>query len=88
MLQKCHLTLSLAVCFLLMQPFSSFAVEEFKVSQNGKGEQVWFEAEAFDERDSEDVYQLGKGEKAKDPTNGAFGDIVTNTGGGKSRLKQ
>ena len=83
MYQKCLLTLSLAISLLLIQPFTSFAVEEFKVSQNAKGEQIWFEAEAFDERDSEDVYQLGKGEKAKDPTDGAFGDIVTNAGGGK-----
>ena len=81
MLQKCQLTLSLALCLLLIQPLTSFAVEEFKVSENGKGEQVWFEAEAFDDRDSEDVYKLGKGEKAVDPADGAFGDIVTNVGG-------
>ncbi len=80
MFRKCQLVLSLAVCLLLMQPFMGFAVEEFKVSENGKGEQIWFEAEAFDERDSEDAYKLGKGEKAVDPADGAFGDIVTNTG--------
>ncbi len=80
MLQKCQLMLSFAVCLLLMQPFTGFAVEEFKVSEYGKGEQIWFEAEAFDERDSEDAYKLGKGEKAVDPADGAFGDIVTNTG--------
>ena len=80
MLRKCQLVFSLAVCLLLMQPFIGFAVEEFKVSENGKGEQIWFEAEAFDERDSEDAYKLGKGEKAVDPADGAFGDIVTNTG--------
>ena len=83
MFRKCQLTFGLAVCLLLMQPFIGFAVEEFKVSENGKGEQIWFEAEAFDERDSEDVYKLGKGEKAVDPADGAFGDIVTNAGGGK-----
>ena len=80
MLRKDQLVLSLAVCLLLMQPFIGFAVEEFKVSEYGKGEQIWFEAEAFDERDSEDAYKLGKGEKAVDPADGAFGDIVTNTG--------
>ena len=80
MLRKCQLTFSLAICLLLMQPFVGFAVEEFKVSEYGKGEQIWFEAEAFDERDSEDAYKLGKGEKAVDPAEGAFGDIVTNTG--------
>ncbi|RKU32280.1 hypothetical protein C6499_03465 [Candidatus Poribacteria bacterium] len=78
-----QLTLSLALCLLLMQPFAGFAVEEFKVSKFGKGKQVWFEAEAFDERDSEDVYKLGKGEKAVDPADGAFGDIITNAGAGK-----
>ena len=83
MLQRVQLTLSLALAFLLLQPFTGFAVEEFKVSKNGKGEQIWFEAEAFDERDSEDVYKLGKGEKAVDPADGAFGDIITNAGAGK-----
>ena len=81
MLRKCQLTLSLAGCLLLIQPFTGFAVEEFKVSEYGKGEQIWFEAEAFDERDSENAYQLGKGEGAVDPADGAFGDIVTNAGG-------
>ena len=81
MLQKCQLILGLVFCFLLIQPITGFAVEEFKVSEYGKGEQVWFEAEAFDERDSEDVYKLGKGEKAVDPADDAFGDIVTNVGG-------
>lgn len=81
MFQKHQLIFGLAFCFLLIQPMTGFAVEEFKVSKFGKGEQVWFEAEAFDERDSEDVYKLGKGEKAVDPADGAFGDIVTNAGG-------
>ena len=83
MLQKCQLIFGLAFCLLLIQPLTGFAVEAFKVSKNGKGEQIWFEAEAFDERDSEDVYKLGKGEKAVDPADGAFGDIVTNAGAGK-----
>lgn len=83
MLQKCQLIFGLALCLLLIQPFAGFAVEEFKVSKNGKGEQIWFEAEAFDERDSDDVYKLGKGEKAVDPADDAFGDIITNAGAGK-----
>ena len=40
MLQRCQLTLSLVLSLLLMQPFTGFAVEEFKVSENGKGEQM------------------------------------------------
>lgn len=83
MLQKCQLTFGLIVCFLLIQPLTGFAVEGFKVSKYGSGEQIWFEAEAFDERDSEDVYKLGKAEGAVDPADGAFGDIVTNAGAGK-----
>ena len=52
MLWKWQITFSLGLCLLLVQPFTGFAVEEFKVSKYGKGEQIWFEAEAFDERDS------------------------------------
>jgi len=83
MYQRFQLTFGLTLCLLLIQPFTSLAVEEFKVSKNGKGEQIWFEAEAFDERDSDDVYKLGKGEKAVDPADDAFGDIITNAGAGK-----
>lgn len=64
MFQRCQLTLCFVFCFLLIQPFTGFAVEEFRVSKYGSGEQIWFEAEAFDERDSADVYKLGKGEGA------------------------
>ena len=83
MYQRFQRKLGLTLCLLMIQPFTSFAVEEFKVSKNGKSEQIWFEAEAFDERDSDDVYKLGKGEKAVDPADGAFGDIITNAGAGK-----
>ena len=82
MFQNCQLIFGLVLCLLLIQPFTGFAVEEFKVSKNGKGEQIWFEAETFDERDSENVYKLGKAEGALDPSKGAFGDIVTNVGAG------
>ena len=58
MLQKYHLPFGLAVCFLLMYPFTSFAVEEFKVSKNGKGEQIWFEAEAFDDYEKAEAKKL------------------------------
>ena len=83
MFQKCQLTLGVICCFLFMQPFTGFAVDEIKVSKYGKGVQVWFQAEDFDERDSDEVYKLGIAEKAKDPSDGAYGDIVTNAGGGK-----
>ncbi len=83
MIQKFQLT-GIAVCLLMLfSTLSGFAVEAFKVSKYGKGVQLWFEAEAFDERDSDDVYKLGKGEKAVDPADDAYGDIVTNAGAGK-----
>ena len=82
MISKNILVVYLILCLVLMSAFVSFAVEEFKVSENGNGKQVWFEAEHFDERDSEDIYKLGKAEGALDPIDGAFGDIVTNAGNG------
>ncbi|MAF11143.1 hypothetical protein CMK11_11895 [Candidatus Poribacteria bacterium] len=57
------------------------AVQNFKVSDYGGGHQIWFEAEDFDERDPDEVYKLGDAEGALDPSDGAFGDIVTNAGG-------
>ena len=71
-----------SVCFLvLMSVLPAFAVEEFRVSQYNHGHQIWFEAEAFDERSPNKNYKLGIEEKALEPNHGAFGDIVTNTGG-------
>lgn len=81
MIIRSHLILGLIFCFVLMAVVTVFAVEEVKVSEYGDGKQIWFEAELFDERDENEVYKLGKGEGAKDPTDGAYGDIVTNSGG-------
>ena len=79
-LSKCAFT-----CFflsvLLFLSMSAHAVKEMKVSNYDGGHQVWFEAEHFDERSPNDNYKLGIAEKAKKPTAGAFGDIVTNAGG-------
>ena len=47
---------------ILLRP--ALAVEKFKVSSNGSGQQIWFEAEDFDERSKNENYQLGKKEKA------------------------
>ena len=47
---------------ILLTP--ALAVEKFKVSSNGAGQQIWFEAEDFDERSKNENYQLGKKEKA------------------------
>ena len=81
MITKFQLLLGLILSVGFFTVLGVLAVEELKVSENGDGVQVWFQAEHFDERDSDDVYKLGKAEGAKDPTNGAYGDIVTNAGG-------
>lgn len=61
--------------------YSLLGIEEFKISEYGNGKQIQFKAEHFDERDSEDVYKLGIAEGAKEPSDGVYGDIVTNVGG-------
>ena len=83
MTHKILFVCSLACMLMLHSALPSFAVEQFKVSKYGKGVQIWFEAEAFDDRDSEDVYQLGKAEKAVEPADDAYDDIITNAGSGK-----
>ena len=70
------------VCFFILTfTLPAVAMKEFKVSQYDGGHQIWFEAEAFDDRSTNKNYKLGIAEKALKPTEGAFGDIVTNTGG-------
>ena len=81
MVIKSQLVFGLIFSFALIAVVTVFAVEEVKVSEYGNGKQIWFQAELFDERDENEVYKLGKGEGAKDPTDGAYGDIVTNSGG-------
>ena len=80
MLSKCTF-LYVLLSVLLLAIISAHAVKEMKVSNYDGGHQVWFEAEHFDERSPNDNYKLGIAEKAKKPTDGAFGDIVTNAGG-------
>jgi hypothetical protein len=70
-----------AFTMMLLISVTSWAVEEFKVSEYGDGVQIWFEAEAFDDRSPNENYKLGDAEGALDPADGAFGDIVTNAGG-------
>ncbi len=61
---------------ILLLVTSAYAVEVFKVSKYGGGHQIWFEAEAFDERNPEgdQYYQITD----KD---GAFGQTITRAGG-------
>ena len=44
------------VMLVLFSSSVVLAVEEFRVSKYGKGEQIWFEAEAFDERSPNENY--------------------------------
>ena len=53
------------ICLLisiLIRPV--LAVEKFKISNCGRGQQIWFEAEDFDKRSKSKKYRLGKKEKA------------------------
>ncbi len=70
------LLLSLAWVTLIFIPGPAQAVEEYRVSEIGGGVQIWFEAEAFDERIPEgDTYHKLTGEKnALDAPDGAFGE--------------
>jgi hypothetical protein len=75
--------ISIAFAFTVILSISAtlWAVEEFKVSEYGDGVQIWFEAEAFDERSPSDNYKLADEEGVFKP-DGAFGnEVVTNAGG-------
>jgi hypothetical protein len=76
----CVFSAYVMVCLFSFSP-PVLAVDIFKVSNYAKGKQIWFEAEAFDERSPNENYKLGEKEKAVKPEKDAFGDIVTNTGG-------
>lgn len=75
-------SLCLALFFLAVS--FSYAVQEFRASAYGGGHQIWFEAEAFDERDpdSENVNDVGfksvKAETNIDLPQDAFGDAMVN----------
>ena len=57
------LTLAFITLIVLISvPMPAYAVEEFRVSSNGAGVQIWFEAEAFDARDPGKGYSLTKAE--------------------------
>lgn len=75
--------ISFIILFMLVcVPISVFAVKEFKVSANGGGVQIWFEAEAFDERnpEGEQYFKVtGKQNNPKAPA-GAFGEAITRSG--------
>lgn len=81
MFRKMNFVLVLVCFFILVSIPTALAVDKFKVSEYGNGSQIWFEAEDFDERSPNENYKLGDEEGVLKPSDGAFGDIVTNAGG-------
>ena len=76
------------VIILASFPGKVHAVKEFKISSYGAGVQIWFEAEAFDERipDSDQYFKVtGQKTTPKAPA-GAFGEAVTRSGGAGGRI--
>jgi len=77
----------ISVCLVLVLvifisiPDTALAVKEQKVSNYGGGHQVWFEAEAFDARDSDTGYKLAKAEAGINTPPNTFGDAITDVAG-------
>jgi hypothetical protein len=70
------------VVALLLVTGRAYAVETFKVSEHGGGHQIWFEAEAFDERNPEgDQYYPVV------DADGAFGQAITRAGGAGGMIR-
>lgn len=72
-----------ALTLLLLTTMYAYAVEEFKISDYDGGHQIWFEAEAFDERNPEgDRYFPITGEEGNAPEvpKDAFGEAITRAG--------
>jgi hypothetical protein len=76
-----HIHLGMVVALLLVTG-RAYAVETFKVSEHGGGHQIWFEAEAFDERNPEgDQYYPVV------DADGAFGQAITRAGGAGGMIR-
>ncbi|MFC1635367.1 hypothetical protein ACFL5Z_11040 [Planctomycetota bacterium] len=58
------------------------AIENFKVSEHGGGHQIWFEAEAFDQRNPE-----GEQYYPVVDADGAFGQAITRSGGAGGMIR-
>jgi hypothetical protein len=73
----------LLLAILILIPGVVQAVEEFKVSAYGAGVQIWFEAEAFDERipDSNQYFRVTGENGVPDAPDGAFSKAINRSGG-------
>ena len=76
--------------FILLLAAPIYAVDEFKVSEFGGAHQIWFQAEAFDDRDPDSANTDGVGFKlvAAETTielpAGAYGDAIVDVSGNDS----
>ena len=76
--------LILVLTILIFIPGTVLAVKEQKNSNYGAGHQVWFEAEAFDSRDSDTGYKLAKAEAGIAIPANTFGDAITDVAGSEN----
>jgi len=82
MFHRWYLTLSVSIFIaLLLVAMPAYAVKDLKVSNNGGGVQVWFEAENWDARDPDTDEFFPLVDEA-----GAFGQAWTRAGGAGGRL--
>ncbi len=81
--------LVLALVVLILPPGLVMAVEEFRVSEFGGGVQIWFEAEAFDERNPEGnrYFKVTGEQNAPKAPKDAFGEAVTRSGGAGGMIR-
>ncbi len=81
--------LVLVLVVLILPPGLVMAVEEFRVSEYGGGVQIWFQVEAFDERNpAGGQYFKVTGEPgAPKAPDGAFGEAMTRAGGAGGMIR-
>lgn len=70
----CPIMLFIILSLLILVPMPAQAVSEFRISANGAGVQIWFEAEKFDDRDPGKGYSLTKAEAKLAVPKDTFGD--------------
>ncbi len=80
--------LVLVLVVLILPTGLAMAVEEFRVSELFGGIQIWFEAEAFDERlpEGDRFFKVTGEQNVPDAPDGAFGEAVIRSGGAGGRI--
>ena len=79
--QSSKQTLLVIFVALLLATMPAYAVKIFKVSEFGGGHQIWFEAEAYDERNPDTNAHYVVVDK-----DGAFGKAINRTGSSGGRI--